>query len=149
AQALQSGLLLAELRERLRHRLPAALVPQAVTLVDALPLAPSGKVDRKALRDPQELRSPAATGHVAARNPAEQRIAAVWREVLGLDEVSVHDNFFDLDDEEGVAAQVEEVVMHRHLVVQAHDRLRGTFSKELSVVHFFQYPTVAALAAFL
>ncbi|WP_419995126.1 amino acid adenylation domain-containing protein [Streptomyces boninensis] len=83
------------LRERLGEGLPAYLVPSAFVLLDALPLTGNGKLDRRAL--PAPGRGATAVGeHTAARDDAERVMAGVWAEVLGLDEVGVHDNFFDL-----------------------------------------------------
>ncbi|HSS49453.1 MAG TPA: non-ribosomal peptide synthetase, partial [Thermoanaerobaculia bacterium] len=82
-----------ELRERLREHLPPALLPEEIVLVSALPRTRNGKVDRRALREPEwEERS----GWVGPRDELEERIAAAWREVLQLDQVGAHDDFFTL-----------------------------------------------------
>ncbi|MGD8827179.1 MAG: amino acid adenylation domain-containing protein, partial [Gammaproteobacteria bacterium] len=85
----------AELRERLRHELPDYMLPQHFMEVAQLPLTPSGKVDRKAL--PSPLGAP-DTGqhHVAPRTPTEQCLASIWQDILGIQRVGLHDNFFDL-----------------------------------------------------
>jgi amino acid adenylation domain-containing protein len=82
------------LRARLRTRLPAYMVPSAVVVLDAFPLTPNRKVDRSALPAPR-----AASGDVAlaeAETDMERLLATVWRDALGVAQVGVHDNFFDL-----------------------------------------------------
>ncbi|HLL83070.1 MAG TPA: amino acid adenylation domain-containing protein, partial [Longimicrobium sp.] len=81
------------LREHLRERLPAYMVPSAFVTLERLPLTPNGKVDRRALPAPEYAGSAV---HTAPRDETEQRIARVWAEVLGVEEVGVEDNFFDL-----------------------------------------------------
>src|SRR5262249_2323453 len=91
-----------ELREFLRCRLPAHLLPDAVVLLGALPRTPSGKLDRKALPPPER------TGPLgpAPRTPAEEVVAGAWREVLGVGAVGRDDNFFDLGGHSLLAARV-------------------------------------------
>jgi len=84
-----------ELRTQLRASLPQYMIPAAFVLLDAFPLTPNGKVDRKALPAPQAERQIERV-LVAPRSELEQRIATVWREVLHLEHVGVKDNFFDL-----------------------------------------------------
>ncbi|MEV6722466.1 amino acid adenylation domain-containing protein [Streptomyces xanthochromogenes] len=84
-----------ELRRRLADVLPEALLPSAFVVLDALPLNAAGKIDRRALPAPEQ--DALATGdYVAPRTPAEEHLAALWAEVLGLDRVGVEDSFFDL-----------------------------------------------------
>ncbi|WP_345017459.1 amino acid adenylation domain-containing protein, partial [Streptomyces shaanxiensis] len=85
----------APLREHLGEALPDYMVPAAYVAIDAIPLTNSGKVDQRALPAPGQ---DAFSGgrHLAPRTPDEERLAAVWREILGLDRVGVEDSFFDL-----------------------------------------------------
>jgi amino acid adenylation domain-containing protein len=125
--------LIPELARYLRGLLPGMMVPTAWVVLEALPLSPNGKVDRKALP------APGRTGHgdsVAPRNPAEERVAAVFREVLGLESVGVHENFFEMGG-------------HSLLAVRAAFRLGEAFGVELPVAALFQAPTVAGLAVHL
>ena len=81
-------------RATLRRKLPEYMVPSLFVVLDALPLTPNGKVDRKALPAPRAQRSPPRPDLLM--NPRQRRVAAIWREVLALDRVGLHDNFFDL-----------------------------------------------------
>jgi hypothetical protein len=83
-----------ELRAHLRESVPDYMLPQHFVHLEALPLTPSGKVDRKAL-PPPFVRADVAT-FVAPETAGERLLAAVWREVLGVERVSAHDNFFDI-----------------------------------------------------
>jgi amino acid adenylation domain-containing protein len=86
----------AALRQALRGRLPDAMVPQHIVLLDALPLLPNGKLDRAALPPPgNEPADPPSHAKLPATD-AERRIAAIWRELLGVERVLLTDNFFDL-----------------------------------------------------
>src|SRR5262249_18613295 len=84
------------LRGDLRGRLPEYMVPSAVVAFDALPRTPSGKLDRNALLAPNSARPLTDDSYVAPRNPIEETVARIWAEVLGVERVGVHDNFFDL-----------------------------------------------------
>ena len=85
-----------ELRHFLKERLPEYMVPSAFVMLDMLPLTPNGKVDRRALPKPDGLHAETDESYVAPRTPMEKFIAEIWQEVLGVDRISVHDNFFDL-----------------------------------------------------
>jgi non-ribosomal peptide synthase protein (TIGR01720 family) len=93
-----------ELREFLGRRLPEHLVPAAFVCLDALPLNPSGKLNRAALPAPEF--GAAQQDHVAPRTPTETVLATVWAEVLGLPRVGVHDNFFELGGDSILSIQV-------------------------------------------
>jgi amino acid adenylation domain-containing protein len=126
------------LRTALARRLPDYMVPSAFVTVDALPLSPSGKLDRGALPVPE----PAGRGGgelVAPRTDAERAIAAIWGEVLGLDQVGVHDDFFALGGHSLLATQV----------VAKMRRLTDTTGRRIGVMDLFQHPTVAGLAGLL
>jgi SAM-dependent methyltransferase len=96
ADKLSTQGLAAELRSYLAGKLPEYMVPAAFVVMDALPLTPSGKVDRKALPAPDaEVLTSVAT-YVAPRTELEKRLAAIWGKVLRLDRVGIHDDIFDL-----------------------------------------------------
>ncbi len=91
-----------ELRRFLKSRLPAAMVPSTFVTLDALPLTPDGFVERAALPDPFG----AADDHVAPRTDTEKLVAEIWTEVLGVERISVHDNFFDVGGHSLLAVRV-------------------------------------------
>ncbi len=86
-----------DLRNHLAARLPVHMLPARIVPLDALPLTPNGKVDRNALPDPDAIESSPdnsdASDFVAPRTETERTIASVWRDLLSMDELSVHDNF--------------------------------------------------------
>ncbi|HET7461935.1 MAG TPA: non-ribosomal peptide synthase/polyketide synthase [Longimicrobium sp.] len=120
------------LRAHLRQSLPEHMVPGAFVVLDAFPLTPNGKVDRKALPAP-DLAGDADT-YVAPRTPAEAAVAAIWAEVLGMDRVGVEDSFFALGG-------------HSLLATRVMSRLREALGAELPLRAIFETPTPAALAA--
>ncbi|HEV2735073.1 MAG TPA: non-ribosomal peptide synthetase, partial [Longimicrobiaceae bacterium] len=122
----------AELRRHLGERLPDYMVPSAFVFLEALPVTPNGKTDRAALPEPRRE----ADDHAEPRNEVEDAVAAVWREVLGLERVGVHDNFFELGG-------------HSLLLAQVHERLRETLGMQIPILDLFRFPTVAALAEHL
>jgi acyl-coenzyme A synthetase/AMP-(fatty) acid ligase/acyl carrier protein len=121
-----------ELRVRLRQLLPEYMVPSAFVLLDRLPLNQNGKVDKKALPAPGAPGG-SARDRVPPRGPVEEAVAAVWKEVLGLESVSVHDNFFDLGG-------------HSMLAARLLGRLHDAFAVDVPLRSLFQQPTVAGLA---
>jgi amino acid adenylation domain-containing protein len=121
-----------ELRDHLRERLPEYMVPQSFVALDALPLTPNGKLDRRALPAPQQ--SERGAGYVAPRTPVEEKLAAAWRELLGIERVGVNDNFFDLGG-------------HSLLLTQLASRIRSGFGVELPLRSLFEATTVAELSA--
>ena len=125
----------ADLREHLKARLPEYMVPAAWVAMDALPLSPNGKVDRLRLPAPGE-RERAAAAAAAPRTVTEQTIAAVWREVLGLEHVGVDENFFELGG-------------HSLLLARLQERLNEEIGSSLTFVDLFQFSTIAALAEHL
>ena len=120
------------LRGFLKSRLPEQLVPSVFVLLDALPLTANGKVDRHALPDDTGARPDLEKTFVAPRNPAEDTMAGIWAEVLGLDRVGVHDNFFELGG-------------HSLLAVQLMARVGDALQVELPLCRLFEAPTVAEL----
>jgi amino acid adenylation domain-containing protein len=124
-------------RRFLRQKLPAYMVPSNVLLLEALPLTANGKVDRRALPDPENLapRADRLEGG-APSTEMEQTIAAIFREVLGRDGIGLHDSFFELGGNS----------VH---LVQVHGRLQGSLGREVPLIEMFNHPTVSRLAGFL
>jgi amino acid adenylation domain-containing protein len=117
-----------------RSTLPSHMVPASFVVLDALPLTPSGKVDRRALPPPDQVRSAAERAPVAPRTVREARLAAIFAEVLKVERVGVHDDFFDLGG-------------HSLLGTQVVARVRKVFQVELPLRRLFDAPTVAGLCA--
>jgi amino acid adenylation domain-containing protein len=119
------------LRAGLRERLPEYMVPGAFVVLERLPLTANGKVDRAALPDADE--SGGARGHVPPRTPLEERLAAIWAEVLGVERVGADDGFFDLGG-------------HSLMATRVVARVREELRVELPLRALFEAPTVARLA---
>jgi acyl carrier protein len=130
AEALAPGV--DQLRGFLQARLPEHMIPSAFVVLDALPLTPSGKVDRRALPAPDQTRA-GLEALVTPRTPVEEAIAEIWMAVLKLERVGVHDNFFALGG-------------HSLLATQVVARLRAAFGLELPLRALFETPTVGGLA---
>ncbi|MFL5385134.1 MAG: amino acid adenylation domain-containing protein, partial [Longimicrobiaceae bacterium] len=112
------------------QRLPGHLVPAAVVVLDALPLTVRGKVDRRALPDPEF----GAEDFTAPRTPTEEIVAGTWADLLGVERVGVDDDFFHLGG-------------HSLLATRAASRLRALFGVDVPLRALFEHPTVRALAA--
>ncbi|MER5733146.1 amino acid adenylation domain-containing protein [Streptomyces sp. NPDC002138] len=95
-----------ELRSHLAGSLPDYMVPAQFVALDRLPLTPSGKVDRRALPAPQPQTGAPDTAHTPPRDATEETLAAVWADVLGVERVGIHDNFFDLGGDSILSIQV-------------------------------------------
>src|SRR4029079_7876895 len=92
----QTDLSTRALRTYLNKYLPGYMIPSAFVMLDALPVGPSGKVDRKALPAPNRVRDEMEDSYVAPRTVVEEQVARIWADILGLDRVGVHDNYFEL-----------------------------------------------------
>ncbi|HWJ51104.1 MAG TPA: amino acid adenylation domain-containing protein [Solirubrobacteraceae bacterium] len=121
-----------QLRAHLADWLPEFMMPAAIVIVDELPRTPSGKIDRLALPDP-DLASAQSSEYVAPRTPLEEAVAAIWAQVLGMEQLSVEDDFFALGG-------------HSLLATQVVARVRSDFAVDLPLHSLFTYPTVASLA---
>ena len=123
-------------RADLRESLPDFMVPSHFVPLDAFPLTPNAKIDRKALPAPSQPTTSAKTQHAMPRNHTEEKVIEIWTEVLGVERVGVQDNFFDMGG-------------HSLLAVKAHRMLKQSFAKPVAITDLFRYPTVRTLAAFL
>jgi len=124
------------LRELLKKKLPEYMVPAAFVFLEQLPRTPSGKADRKALPASEEELGQYSPGFVEPRTSTEEGLARIWRALLGIRRVGVHDNFFDLGG-------------HSLLGFQMMARIEQRFGKNLSVTVLFQSPTIEQLARIL
>ncbi|HZI18002.1 MAG TPA: amino acid adenylation domain-containing protein, partial [Pyrinomonadaceae bacterium] len=124
-----------ELYLYLKERLPDYMLPTAFVPLDAWPLTPNGKVDRKALPAPEQFKPALAAPPVAPRNALEEELAGLWSQVLGVAEVGVFDNFFELGGDSILSLQLT-----------ARARQKGL---RLRPAQIFAHPTVASLAAAL
>jgi amino acid adenylation domain-containing protein len=122
-----------EMRDYLRERLPAYMLPSSVVELDALPLMPNGKVDRQALAHKQPQLTGTTTTFVAPQSEIERSIAAIWQEVLGIDHIGREDNFFDLGG-------------HSLLLVQVQQKIQDTLHIQCSIIDIFKYPNIHSLA---
>ncbi|MGA2228491.1 MAG: amino acid adenylation domain-containing protein, partial [Syntrophobacteraceae bacterium] len=122
-------------RGYLQSKLPEYMVPQHFAKLEAIPLTPNGKVDKKALPKPV-LEELSQEMFVAPRTEVESAVASVWQQVLKVDRVSVNSNFFELGG-------------HSLLMVQVLNRIRGFSDKNIPIMALFQHPTIASLANYL
>lgn len=120
----------AELRHYVKERLPDYMVPASFMIIDAFPLTPNGKVDRKALPEPN-LTLETET-YVAPRSEVEQQFAQIWSDVLGIEPIGIHDNYFSLGGDSIVSIQI---------VSRAKKQGLHITPKQL-----FAHPTIAELA---
>lgn len=120
-------------RRFLKERLPDYMIPAIFVVMPAFPMTANGKVNRRALPPPELSGLPGVSDFVPPASETEKALALIWREVLGLKEVSVRDNFFDLGG-------------HSLLIMQVISRVRDAFQIELRMRCLFDAPTIAGLA---
>jgi amino acid adenylation domain-containing protein len=125
-----------ELRVYLKERLPEYMVPSAFVMLDVLPLSPNGKINRRALLAPEQGRPDAAREWITPRSPMEEAVAEIWSEVLGVERVDVHQNFFEIGG-------------HSLLAMQFISRVREAFAVEVELKQLFESPTIAAFTRHL
>jgi acyl carrier protein len=109
------------------------MVPAAFVPLEAMPLTPSGKLDRRALPEPERVRPPLDNRYVAARSPLEARLVEIWTSLLEIEPVGVHDDFFALGG-------------HSLSATRVMSRLRSTFLVDLPLLTLFEAPTIAGVA---
>jgi amino acid adenylation domain-containing protein len=123
----------ADLRSFLRSKLPEYMVPSAFILLEALPRTPHGKLDRRALPAPDQIRPELETTFVAPQTPVEKVLGGIFANVLGIERVGIRDDFFELGG-------------HSLLATLVVSRIRAAFKVDLPLRRFFDAPTVAGLA---
>ncbi len=128
-----SGITTKQLRSDLKERLPDYMVPSFFVMLDSLPMTTSGKVDRKALPEPGLERTDLEEQFVAPRNELEKQLVRVWEKVLGIEQVGIRDNFFDLGG-------------HSLLTVKLIAEVKKATGKDLTVIAVFKAPTIEQMA---
>ena len=127
------GVTAAELKRHVRERLPEYMAPEAILILEEMPVTVNGKIDRKRLPEVEEVGREIEQEYVGARSPVEEILAGIFGEVLKLDRVGIHDNFFELGG-------------HSLLATQAISRVREVFGVEIGVRSIFEESAVAGLA---
>jgi len=121
------------LRTRMREKLPESMIPAAFVVLEALPLTPSGKIDRSALPTAEGAQAGRKPGGEPPRNTVERQIAAIWHELLGVENPGIHEDFFELGG-------------HSLLASRLVARLTDVFGVEIPLQRPFENPTLAGLA---
>jgi amino acid adenylation domain-containing protein len=129
----EAGLSIEELRNFLKDKLPFYMVPAAFLFLDAMPLLPNGKVNRKALPLPDVSRPDLEEAFVAPRTPTEEKLARIWADVLGLEKIGIRDNYFDLG---GASIQSLEIISKA-----------GEAGLTFALESLFEFQTIEELAA--
>ncbi len=124
------------LRDYLKEHLSPAMVPDVILTVPEWPRTPSGKIDWKRLPSPNMRLFASTSGMQLPASPEETRIADIWKLVIGLDEVSIHDNFFEIG---GTSL----------LLTQVHQMIQSDLGKAFPLSILFQYPTIHALTEWM
>ena len=124
------------LRDFLKQKLPEHMVPAVYVPLEKMPMTPNGKIDRKALPAPKGSRVKAEGQFVAPAGSLEPQVAAIWKDILHVEQIGVDDNFFDFGG-------------HSLQVVQVQNRLRESIGVDVPVLKLFQFPTIRALAKFI
>ncbi len=122
-----------DVRASIKGKLPAYMLPAAFEVLEKIPLSANRKVDRKALPAPKQKSVDVAEAFVAPRNEKEEKLAALWSEVLHFSPIGIHDNFFELGG-------------HSLMAIQVISRVRNHFGVELPLRILFENPTVAELS---
>ncbi len=126
---------ISDLRNYLKAKLPGYMVPAGFEMIEVLPLMPNGKIDRRALPDPKSEGETDET-FVSPATPIQELLASAWRDVLRIERIGIHDNFFDLGGHSLLAAKVVSLV-------------RNDLDVPITMVDVFQAPTIATLSDLL
>jgi hypothetical protein len=133
--ALDERPTMSEMRAHLKERLPDYMLPASFVFLDELPLTANGKLDRRALPAPDSSQL-VENQFVAPRNVREELLCTMWTELLLIERVGIHDNFFMLGG-------------HSLLAINVISRVREVFAREVSIRSFLEEPTIAALSELL
>lgn len=122
-----------QLRNFMKLKLPAYMVPSSFVILEALPLTANGKLDRRALPPPDDASLDLESNYVAPRNATEETMARLWTDLLKIERISIHDSFFELGG-------------HSLLATQLISRVREAFEVDLPLRSLFEVATIAGLA---
>ena len=122
-----------QLRDYLKPKLPAYMIPSALVVLDALPLTANGKLDQRALPEPDGKGAVVSGGYTAPRTEVEERLALMWAEALGLERVGINDNFFELGG-------------HSLMATGLFTRIEAAFERSIPLASLFRAQTIAELA---
>ncbi len=122
-----------ELWQFLQGKLPGYMIPSSYIILEEFPLTPNRKVDRKALPNPEKNHIQEQRNFVAPRNPVEEILVNIWSEILGVEKISVDDNFFKIGG-------------HSLLATRIISQIREVFAVELPLIKLFENPTIAGIA---
>ena len=124
------------LRSDLSEKLPDYMMPATFTVLDEIPLTPTGKIDRNRLPEPEPDRSQVETTYVAPRSPLEKYLYQLWKDILGIEKIGIHDNFFELG---GNSIQAATLV----------NRLQDDLGEYVYIVTIYDAPTIAQMRDYL
>jgi len=125
---------ISSLRQAVGERFPEHMVPSRYMIIDELPITKDGKLDRLALPAPDKLRHDLDTEFVAPHTPTDKPLAEIWREVLNIEQIGIHDDFLELGGDSIMAWQIV-------------SRIRKAFNVEIPVRDIFEQPTIAGQAS--
>ncbi len=129
-------LIMEEIRNFLKEKLPDYMIPSFIVILDTLPLTPNGKLDRRALPAPELSKTPEKESFTSARDEIETQLVEIWQKTLGVQPISVKDNYFELGG-------------HSLLAVRLFSQIEETFNKKLPLAVLFQAPTIEQIAKIL
>jgi amino acid adenylation domain-containing protein len=124
------------LKDYLKQKLASFMIPRELMILPRIPLNPNGKVDRNALPKPGSGKSGSSVDFIPAHSETEKALAAIWREVLGIDHVGIRDNFFDIG---GTSV----------LSVKIISKIREILNTDIPIVRIYHYPTIELMANFI
>jgi acyl carrier protein len=125
-----------QLRGYLARQLPYYMIPSYFIFLENIPLTPNGKINRQALPAPGQSRPQLSTNYAAPRSDQEKAVAQLWKGVLNVDKIGIHDNFFDLGGDS-------------LKLIQLNEKLKEALGKEMPVITIFRHPTIESLLQYL
>ncbi|NEO77384.1 amino acid adenylation domain-containing protein [Moorena sp. SIO4G3] len=135
-ESTQDTSLIPQIRQFLKQKLPEYMIPAAFVLLDAFPLTPNGKIDRRALPVPDTVPSGLSTAYVMPQTETEQLLAKIWQEVLQIEKMGIYDNFFEIGG-------------HSLLIIKVHTKLQELYAQDISIIKLFQYPNISEFSKYL